>query len=141
LCLFISLQRNFLLKEALSEILPRGIEAEHDMIFIRSLDVIFKTLQRDIWNIKLPGLHTKDICKPSPNPLAAVEYLCIYWIDHLEASLLNGACELRVYERGRVDTFLQKKLLHWLEALSILGNVSDGIQVLQKLEILIEVSG
>jgi hypothetical protein len=133
--------KEFLLKEALSEILPTGIEAEHNMIFIRSLDVIYKTLQRDIWNIKLPGLHTKDICKPSPNPLAAVEYSCVYWMDHLEASLLNRACELGVYDRGRVDTFLQQKFLHWLEALSILGSVSDGIQVMQKLEILIEVSG
>ncbi|KAJ5917576.1 hypothetical protein N7466_011130 [Penicillium verhagenii] len=130
--------KEFLLKEALSEILPRGIEAEHDMIFRRSLDVIFKTLKRDIWNIKLPGLHTKDICKPSPNPLAAVEYSCVYWMDHLEASLVNEACELGVYDRGRVDTFLQQKLLHWLEALSILGSVSDGIQVMQKLDILIE---
>jgi hypothetical protein len=62
-------------------------------------------------------------------------------MDHLEASLLNGACELGVYDRGRVDTFLQQKFLHWLEALSILGSISDGIQVMQKLEILIEVSG
>ncbi|KAJ5644252.1 uncharacterized protein N7484_006759 [Penicillium longicatenatum] len=130
--------KEFLLKEALSEILPRGIEAEHDMIFIRSLDIIFKTLQRDMLNIKLPGLHTKDICKPNPNPLAAVEYSCVYWMDHLEASLVNGACELGVYRRGRVDTFLHQKFLHWLEALSILGSVSDGIQVMQKLEILIE---
>jgi hypothetical protein len=133
--------KEFLHKEALSEILPRGIEAEHDMIFIRSLDVIFKTLHCDILNIKLPGVHPKDICKPSPNPLAAVEYSCVYWMDHLEASLLNPACELGVYNRGRVDMFLQQKFLHWLEALSILGNVSDGIQVMQKLENLIEVSG
>lgn len=133
--------KEFLLKDALSEILPRGIEFEHDRIFIRSLEVIFKTLQRDIWNIKLPGLHIKEICKPSPNPLAAVEYSCVYWMDHLEASLVNGACELGVYDRGRVDTFLQQKFLHWLEALSILGSVSDGIQMIQKLEILIEVSG
>ncbi|KAK5805931.1 hypothetical protein VI817_000189 [Penicillium citrinum] len=132
--------KEFLLKEARSEILPRGIEAEHDMIFRRSLDVIFKKLQRDIWDIKLPGLHTKDICKPSPNPLAAVEYTCVYWMDHLGASLLNGACELGAYNRGSVDTFLHQKFLHWLEALSILGSVSDGIQVMQKLEILIEVS-
>jgi hypothetical protein len=133
--------KEFLLKEALSEILPRGIEAEHDIIFIRSLDVIFKTLQRDIWNIKLPGLHPNDICKPSPNPLAAVEYSCVYWMDHLEASLVNATCELGVHDRGRVDMFLQQKFLHWFEALSILESVSDGIQVMQKLEILIKVSG
>ncbi|KAJ5636997.1 hypothetical protein N7490_006876 [Penicillium lividum] len=128
--------KEYLLKEALSEILPGGIEAKHDMIFARSLDVIFKVLQRDLFNIKLPGLPAKDICKPSPNPLAAAEYACVYWVDHLQGSKRNGAPELSVYDKGRVDAFLQQKFLPWLEALSILGSVSAGIQVIQKLETL-----
>ncbi|KAJ5642311.1 hypothetical protein N7490_006311 [Penicillium lividum] len=130
--------KEYLLKEALGEILPGGIEAKHNMIFARSLDVIFKTLQRDIFNIKLPGLPAKDICNLGPNPLAAAEYVCVYWVDHLQGSKFNGAPELSIYDKGRVDTFLQQKFLHWLEALNILGSVSDGIQVMQKLEILIE---
>jgi hypothetical protein len=69
--------KEFLLKEALNEILLGGIEAEHNIIFTRSLGIIFKTLRRDILNVKLPRLHTEDICKPSPNPLAVVEYACI----------------------------------------------------------------
>ncbi|KAJ5128771.1 hypothetical protein N7526_006937 [Penicillium atrosanguineum] len=130
--------KEFLLKEVFSEIFPGGIEAKHYMIFARSLNVIFKTLERDILNINLPGLHTKDICRPSSNPLAAAEYACFYWLDHLEGSQHNRASELSNYDIGRVDAFLQQKFLHWLEALSILGSVSDGIQMMQKLEILIK---
>ncbi|KAJ5559388.1 hypothetical protein N7513_001787 [Penicillium frequentans] len=130
--------KEYLLKQALGEILPGGIEAKHNKMFARSLDVIFKTLQRDIFNIKLPGLPAKDICNLGPNPLAAAEYACVYWVDHLQESKCNGAPELSIYDKGHVDTFLQQKFLHWLEALSILGSVSDGIQVMQKLEILIE---
>ncbi|KAJ5988200.1 hypothetical protein N7481_003410 [Penicillium waksmanii] len=133
--------KEFLLKEALSEILPRGIEAEHKMIFTRSFDVIFKELQRDILNIKLPGLHVKDIHKSSSDPLAAAAYACVYWMDHLQESGRNGAPELSVDEKNRVDTFLQEKFLQWLEALSILGSVSDGIQAMQKLQVLIEDEG
>ncbi|KAJ5966042.1 hypothetical protein N7481_012756 [Penicillium waksmanii] len=79
--------KEFLLKEALSEILPRGIEAKHDIIFIQSLN-----------EYQISRLYTKDICKPSLNPLAAVAYLYIYWIDYLKARLLNRACELGVYD-------------------------------------------
>ncbi|KAJ5895129.1 hypothetical protein N7495_006820 [Penicillium taxi] len=113
--------KEFLLKEALDKISPGGIEAKHKMIFARSLDVIFKALRRDIYNIRLPGFPTKDISKPSPDPLVAVEYSCIYWVDHLQGSKRNVTPELSLYDMGRVDAFLQQKLLHWLEALSILG--------------------
>jgi hypothetical protein len=61
-------------------------------------------------------------------------------MDHLEGSQRNRASELSIYDRDRVDTFLQQKFLYWLEALSIFGSFSDSVQVMQKLEILIEVS-
>jgi hypothetical protein len=132
--------KDFLFQEAVNEILPKGIGAEHHMIFSRSLEVMFKTLQRDIFNLKSSGLPAKNICKPSPNPLAAAEYACVYWVDHLQGSKHSGVLELSGYDKGQVDTFLQQKLLHWLEALSILGSVSDGIQAMQRLVSLIEVS-
>ncbi|KAJ5404139.1 hypothetical protein N7509_004010 [Penicillium cosmopolitanum] len=130
--------KEFLLKEALSEILPGGIEAQHNMICARSLDVIFKTLQRDLFKIKLPGLPAKDICKPSPNPLAAAEYACVFWVDHLQGSKRNKSYDLGLNDRGPVDVFLQQKYLHWLEALSVLGSVSNGIRAMQKLEVLVQ---
>jgi hypothetical protein len=132
--------KEFLLKEALEEILPRGVEAEHNIIFARCLDGIFKKLPRDIFNIKLPGLPAKDICKPSPDPLAAVEYACFYWMDLLQSSERDEAPEVSIYKKGHLDIFLQTNFLHWLENLSILGSVSDGIQAMQRLETLIEVS-
>jgi hypothetical protein len=133
--------KDFLLREALYEVLPRGIGAEHYIIFSRSLEVMFKTLRRDIFNIQFPGVPAKDVKSPSPNPLAAAEYACVYWVDHLQNSERNESYELSLNERGNVDKFLQQKYLHWLEALSILGSVSNGIQAIQKLLMLIEVCG
>jgi hypothetical protein len=131
--------KDFLLREALNEILPRGIGAGHYMIFSRSLEVMFKTLRRDIFNIQFPGFPAKDVKSPSPNPLAAARYACVYWVDHLQGSERNETYELSLNERGNVDKFLQQKYLHWLEALSILGSVSNGIQAIQRLLLLIEV--
>lgn len=131
--------KDFLLQEALNEIFPSGIGAEHHMIFSYCLEVMFKTLRRDIFDIKLPGLSIKDARQPSPNPLAAAEYACVYWVDHLQGSERNKSYDLSLNKSGRVDTFLQQKFLHWLEALSILGRVSTGIQGMEKLEMLIQV--
>ena len=116
------------------------MEAEHNIIFAQCLDGIFKKLPRDIFNIKLSGLPAKDICKPSPDPLAAVEYACVYWMDHLQRSERDRSPEISMYKKGHLDIFLQKNFFHWLETLSILGSVSDGIQAMQRLETLIEVS-
>ncbi|KAJ5707365.1 hypothetical protein N7488_007166 [Penicillium malachiteum] len=130
--------KEFLLREVMTEVFPRGIGAEHHIIFSQSLNVMFETLQRDVLNIKLPGFSIKDLRQPSPNPLAAVEYACVYWIDHLQLSERNESYDLSLNDRGLVDEFLRKKYLHWLEALSILGSVSNGIQAMKKLEILLQ---
>lgn len=131
--------KEFLLRESRNYITPKGIGFEHHTIFASSLEVMFKTLQRDIFGIELPGISIKEIREPSPNPLAIAQYACIYWVDHLQASERNEAHELNLNDRDRVDAFLQQEYLHWLEALSILRSVSYGIQTIQKLEILIQV--
>lgn len=131
--------KEFLLREeSLAEILPKGIDGEHHSIFARSVDMIFKTLRRDILNIKLPGFLAKDIKRPIPYPLAAAEYACVYWVDHVQASKSDATYRLSPADRNRVDTFLRQKYLHWLEALSIFARLSDGIQAMRRLEILIE---
>ncbi|KAJ5936709.1 hypothetical protein N7466_003159 [Penicillium verhagenii] len=80
--------KDFLTQKASSEILPKGTESEHHAIFSQCLIVLMKTLRRDIFNLGLPGIPIEDINIPSPNPLAPVEYACIYWVDHLYAGRL-----------------------------------------------------
>ncbi|KAF3393761.1 hypothetical protein F1880_004695 [Penicillium rolfsii] len=62
--------KDFLIREASTEIFPEGLDSEHYAIFSQCLNVLFKTLRRDIFGLKLPGISTKDISVPSPNPLA-----------------------------------------------------------------------
>ncbi|CAG8321056.1 unnamed protein product [Penicillium salamii] len=131
--------RDFLLQEMIFEILPKGKETEHYEIFSKSLEVILKTLRRNVLDINHPGTLAQEISIPSPSPLAIAEYACIYWVDHLQASKHNMAPGLSQDVRSRIDVFLKQKFLHWLEAISILGRLSDGIQAMQKLEILAQV--
>lgn len=129
--------KDFLLQGASNDLLPHDIEAEHYRIFTYSLKTMLTILRRDIFNIKLPGVSMNDVRAPSPNPLTAAQYACVYWVDHLENGKSNVINTLD--KGGLVDVFLQQSYLYWLEALSILGNVSYGIQAIQKLEVLIQV--
>ncbi|KAJ5593561.1 hypothetical protein N7537_010465 [Penicillium hordei] len=133
--------KEFLLRETQTGVFPGGIEAEHQTIFSRSLKAMFKTLQRDIFQIKFPGLPIEKVIPPSPSTLAAAQYACVYWVDHLHNSRGHEKKNLDIDERGCVSDFLQKKYLHWLEALSILGSISQGIAAMLKLEGLLQGKG
>ncbi|CAG8267697.1 unnamed protein product [Penicillium salamii] len=132
--------KEFLLRETQTGVFSGGIEAGHQKVFSRSLKAMSKTLRRDIFQIKLPGFPVEKVIPPSPNPLAAAQYACVYWVDHLHHSGCHKKRNLDIDERGCIGDFLQNKYLHWLEALSILGRISQGIAAMLKLEGLLQVS-
>lgn len=133
--------KDFLLKEASHEIFPSGIEAIHHLIFSRWLQVISKTLRRDIYNLRAPGYAIERVKQPDPDPLAASRYSCIYWVDHLYAwnsmSRTEHGVDLR--DGGAVEIFVREKYLYWLEALSLCRGISYGVVSMTKLEALLQV--
>ncbi|KAJ6016426.1 hypothetical protein N7540_011017 [Penicillium herquei] len=130
--------KDFLTREAFTELFPKGLDSEHYTIFSQCLKVLFKTLRRDMFDLKFPGISTKDISVPSPDPLASAEYACIYWADHLDACKDSATYRLSLKNKETLKTFLQQKYLYWLEALSILGSLSEGIRAMKRLERLIK---
>lgn len=131
--------KEFLLEETQNGIFPRGIEAEHCTIFSRSLQAMFKTLRRDIFQLRSPGFPIEKVIPPSPNPLAAIEYACVFWVDHLQDSGFNQIDETGISVGWSIETFLQQKYLQWIEALSILKSLSYGISAMLKLVCLVQV--
>lgn len=129
--------KEFLLQEAPDKIFPGSIDAKHHMIFTRSLSSMFQTLQRDICNIKVSGFPATQVQRPAPHPLGATRYACTYWVEHLQASGCYQTLGISLSDGGYVDRFLQQKYLQWLEALSILGSISNGIQAMRKLVVLL----
>jgi len=44
---------------------------------------MFKTLQCDVSSLSAPGMSIDEVELPDPDPLAAAQYPCLYWVDHL----------------------------------------------------------
>lgn len=103
---------------------------------LRSLDAMNLVLKRDMYQLNDAGLTTDNIRVPEPDPLASVQYSCIYWVDHLEdlISMENMNNRNLLHNNGIVYTFLRTKYLYWVEALSLLRNMTEGSIAIIKLE-------
>ena len=143
----------------------------HRNLAVSCLEQLSFHLKKDICSLEHPGTLTSDVdrsaiqrCLPQQ-----VQYMCRYWVDHLQRSNTNLRSEARRHNRVRnflkerfghwmdakqsslelsvdeqlhnqVHTFLNGHILHWLEALSLTGNLSSGILGLKTLESMLTVS-
>ncbi|KKF93548.1 Vegetative incompatibility protein HET-E-1 [Ceratocystis platani] len=67
---------------------------------------------------------------PDPDPLAAIQYSCVFWIDHLR----DSPAGVMVSENERVLGFFKEQYLQWLESLSLIHSIPAGIRAIEKLE-------
>ncbi|KAF2734202.1 hypothetical protein EJ04DRAFT_543748 [Polyplosphaeria fusca] len=130
--------KDFLLKEAFDVIFPSGRAVVHYAVFSRSLRAMSNTLHRDVYQLGALGCPIEQIEQPKPDPLAALRYSCIYWVDHLcewisNSSTYNGSI---LMSGGAVDKFMRKKYLYWLEAISLCISMSKGVVSMARLEAL-----
>ncbi|KAF2630201.1 beta transducin-like protein HET-E4s [Macroventuria anomochaeta] len=127
--------KDFLFAKAASGVFPDGTEAAHRVIFLSSLAILSRTLQRDMYSLEARGFATDNVEPPDPDPLAASRYPCVYWIDHLcdskPKSWANSVGDLQV--TGVVDGFISKKYLYWLEGLSLCKSMGKGVVSMAKL--------
>ncbi|KAK5997598.1 Vegetative incompatibility protein HET-E-1 [Cladobotryum mycophilum] len=112
-----------------------GVVSRHHFMFKASLGVMSKTLCRDICSLKSLAIHIQDIDESLWSPLVSIRYQCTYWIDHLTC-----ASEHEIFsdlqDNCTVFLFLTEKYLYWLEALSLLRSIDQGIIMLHKLQTL-----
>jgi len=62
-----------------------------------------------------------------------LQYACRYWVYHLKQS------QRYVSDKATVDTFLRKHFLHWLEAMSLIGDTNKCVSLLETLSTLVKV--
>jgi len=113
----------------------------HMELAVSCIEVMSNCLKQDICSLKLPGVLNNEVdrgilqrCLPQE-----LRYACRYWIDHLQRSnvaLDDGKPPFH----GRVHNFLKEHFLHWLEALSLMGNISDGVLMVKTFESMLKVS-
>ncbi|KAM9873931.1 nwd1 protein [Verticillium dahliae] len=103
-----------------------------------SMEVLSRTLRRDIYDLAKPGFSIDEVVPPVPDPLATIRYSCTHWVDHLQnANPAEKLTEEHLKDGGLVDTFLQQKYLYWLEAMSLQRSMSQAVLAIQKLETLV----
>jgi hypothetical protein len=127
---------NLSLNPEFPRIFPHAIGGVHHALFSKSLQLLSRTLCRDIYQLSHPGTAAKDIMPPSPNPLAPVMYSCLYWVDHL---LDAHPTWIHDIQDGCVHRFLCEVYVYWLEALSLAQSLSKGILAVENLHRLLQV--
>jgi hypothetical protein len=133
--------QDFLLADAQDKIFPNGIDMAHQEIFWRSLALLSSQLHRDMYKLTAPGTSTDIVQPPSPDPLTALRYPCVYWIDHIYNSKAMFQ-DSHVGKKQVADTimlFVKEKYLYWLEALSLCNNATKCVAAMEALSSLADV--
>jgi hypothetical protein len=104
-------------------------------IAIRCL-LTMRGLKKNICELKGYGaqrteIDTKYIHQQLPPEL---QYSCRYWVHHLAQSRNVTAATEDVF------LFLHEHFLHWMEAMSFLGAVSELVGIIDQLQLIINVS-
>lgn len=91
-----------------------------------SADII--GLKKDICHLKEPGKLAGEVEKTIRRSIPRdLRYACVNWVYHL----VRGGKYL--IDAVKVDTFIRKYFLFWLEALSILRRIPEGVTAVSEL--------
>lgn len=102
----------------------------HRALVDNSIRLMTSSLKPDICNLDTYGVFATEIdsSQVQQSIPPEVQYACLYWIDHLQRS--GG----QLYDGDQVHQFLLAHVLNWLEALSWMRKVSEGIRAITSLE-------
>ncbi|KAH6977823.1 hypothetical protein EDB82DRAFT_502657 [Fusarium venenatum] len=110
----------------------------HKKLAFRCLQMLMNNncLKEDICDLAVPGVARSDIDKSKIDKHLPPEaqYACLYWVYHLKES------HERVRDGDQAHEFLELHFLHWLEALSLIGRISESIGFIDELQGLVDVS-
>jgi hypothetical protein len=96
----------------------------HQRLADSCIQLMSTSLKEDICKVNIPGTFVTDIERSQIDACIApeVQYACLYWIQHLVKS---GSTKLQ--DNNYIEKFLRKNLLHWIEVLSWMQKISEGI--------------
>jgi hypothetical protein len=106
----------------------------HKYLALRCLELMSgpSGLHQDMCNLSTPGVLRSDIDEATVDACLSpsLQYACRYWIAHLETGKQN------IVDGDTAMLFLQKHLLHWLETMSLMRELSRCIHLLDSLQTL-----
>jgi hypothetical protein len=109
------------------------------------------SLRQNICSLSKPGTLASDIGEDilAISLSSELRYACRYWVEHLECSQQNVIdgdtvhvfLQQNVVDGDTVHVFLQHHLLHWVEAMSLMGETAQCVRLLVVLQGLVAVRG
>lgn len=136
--------RDFLLDEERSSDLAFRVEEAvmHRAVFDRCLDLMQQGLSEDMCGLVLPGHLASDVPQSVVDRGVPqyLQYACRYWADHLEKLSGDERRGAGLADGGPVHVFVAEKLLFWLEAMSLIGEMSAAVVILDGLGRMVDVS-
>ena len=127
--------KDFVLKHS-NEIFPSGEATVHYDIWSKSMYGM-SSLRKDIYGLKEPSITRAKAETPQEDPLKSLRYSCVYFINHFLA--VDECLEAGSRDQEDFRKLFEKHFLHWLEALSLMVNIGDGIRAISKLLIQLQV--
>jgi hypothetical protein len=113
-------------------------KSTHGKLASRCLDLMSRPggLRQDMCGLSGPGVLKSEIDEGTIASSLSSEqqYACRYWVSHLKQS------QQHIVDGDTTHLFLQKHLLHWLEAMSLMKESSRCVHLLESLQALTGVS-
>ena len=108
----------------------------HIDLFRHCLELMSKCLHPNICDLLAPDSMRSQIPKETIQRAISSElkYACCFWINHFQQG------QSIEEDNNQILVFLRTHLLHWLETLSLIGKISDGIICIIALEAFLNVS-
>ncbi|KAF2194154.1 vegetative incompatibility protein HET-E-1 [Zopfia rhizophila CBS 207.26] len=106
----------------------------HEKLASKCLELLSSPegLRQNMCNLPTPGTLRSEIseqtivsCLPP-----GLQYACRYWVHHLEQS------KSHIHDEDSIHLFLQKYLLYWLEAMSLIGEAYTCSYMINRLQAL-----
>ncbi|KFY93175.1 hypothetical protein V500_03860 [Pseudogymnoascus sp. VKM F-4518 (FW-2643)] len=120
--------KDYLVKGARSQIFSSRLIGTHKLLAQRCIGLMLGNLERNICGLAHPGVLAIEVSKSMiDQKILHVKYPCQYWLRHLREHLNLQDSSTDLDDNGCIRTFLETKSLYWLETLSLMGQVSEGI--------------
>jgi hypothetical protein len=109
-------------------------KAVHQNLTDQCLRVMDRSLRKNICKLPRDGTQCKEINSIDHYLPPELQYSCHYWTQHLIQSQHPIAMLIKAF------SFLKVHFLHWVEAMSVLGIISEVVGVIKSLQSVIQVS-
>ncbi|THZ70320.1 WD40 repeat-like protein [Aureobasidium pullulans] len=108
--------------------------ALHAQIAGMCVKLMSRHLRRDLCQLRKPGTTRNEIGQQTLKKFlpAELRYACRYWIQHADQE------KNPIYDGDHIHNFLNQHMLHWLEALALMGDLAMSIEMFDMLYLLAE---